>query len=139
MGGRTASPAQRKARLVIGLLDSSIVIDLLRKYPPADNWLHSQGQLGVTRVVWWEVIEGAPDKSRQQRALKLLTRFTLVELTVPDMIWATNALIRVNLSHNVDAFDCLIASVSYRLQLPLYTTNMKHFVPLLDALAQRPY
>ena len=124
---------------MIGMLDSSIVVDLLRKYPPANNWLHSQGNLGVTRVVWWEVVQGAQDKMRQQRTLMLLSRFVLVELTALDMIWATNALIRFNLSHNVDIFDCLIAAVGNRLQLPLYTTNLKHFLPLIGSLAQSPY
>jgi hypothetical protein len=28
---------------------------------------------------------------------------------------------------------------SYRLQLPLYTRNLKHFAPLLGKLAQEPY
>jgi predicted nucleic acid-binding protein len=124
---------------MIGLLDSSVVIDVLREHPPAENWLKSQGQLGVTRIVWLEVIEGAFNKRKQREALKLLRRFALVELTTPDMIWAVNTLIRTNLGYNVDAFDCLIASVSHRLQLPMYTTNMKHFTPLLGSLAQRPY
>jgi predicted nucleic acid-binding protein len=43
------------------------------------------------------------------------------------------------LSHGVGIMDCLIASVSYRLQVPLYTRNLKHFTPLLGALAQTPY
>jgi hypothetical protein len=28
---------------------------------------------------------------------------------------------------------------SYRLQLPLYTRNLKHFAPLLGKLAREPY
>lgn len=125
--------------MVSGLLDSAIVVDLLRKYQPSENWLRMQGILGITRVVWWEIIEGAPDKIRQQRAIKLLNRFQLVELSAGDMAWATNMHIRWHLSDDIDIFDCLIASVSYRLQLPLYTTNIKHFTPILSALAQRPY
>lgn len=40
---------------------------------------------------------------------------------------------------NVDAFDCLVAALSFRLQLPLYTRNLKYFAPLLGHLAQQPY
>jgi predicted nucleic acid-binding protein len=35
--------------------------------------------------------------------------------------------------------DCLIASTAGRLGLPLFTRNLKHFVPLIDPLAQAPY
>jgi predicted nucleic acid-binding protein len=45
--------------MVAGLLDTSVVVDLLRQHPPAEQWLQQQGQLGVTRIVWLEIIEGA--------------------------------------------------------------------------------
>ena len=35
--------------------------------------------------------------------------------------------------------DLLIAAPSQRLQLPLYTHNLKHLSPLLGTLAQKPY
>lgn len=34
---------------------------------------------------------------------------------------------------------CLIAAPSARLKIPLFTRNLKHLVPLLDALAVEPY
>jgi len=54
-------------------------------------------------------------------------------------VWATEQLIVFNLSHNIDVFDCLIAAVSHRLQIPLYTRNLRHFEPLLGPLARPPY
>ena len=121
------------------LLDSSVLVDLLRGYEMAQTWIASQNNPGVSRVVWLEVIEGALDKNDQRQALRLLNQFELVEMMVEDFEWATRRLIRFNLSHNVEAMDCLIAAPSQRLQLPLYTPNMKHFVPLLGALARQPY
>lgn len=115
------------------------LLDLLREYPPADAWLARQGQLGITRIVWLEVIEGAQTRAKQEEALKFLRRFEPIELTPSDLIWATEQLTRLRLSHEIDSYDCIIASVSYRLQLPLYTTNLKHFSPLLGSLAQSPY
>ncbi|HVU12984.1 MAG TPA: PIN domain-containing protein [Phototrophicaceae bacterium] len=125
--------------MVVGLLDTSVVIDLLRQHSPADRWLAQQGQLGITRIVWLEVIEGAQSRYKQEEALKLLKRFDLVELTTSDLAWATEQLIRLRLNYEIDSFDCIIASASYRLQFPLYTTNLKHFTPLLGKLAQAPY
>jgi predicted nucleic acid-binding protein len=126
--------------MVSGLLDTSIIVDNLRSYPPAVNWLaNNPTQLGITHIVRLEVIEGAKDKQGQQRSLTLLNDFEQIELTTSDLIWASEQLLRFHLSHNVSSFDCLIASASFRLGLPLYTINLKHFTPLLGTLAQKPY
>lgn len=125
--------------MVKALVDTSVIVDMIRGYLPAQNWYLSQSGLGVSRGVWLEVMEGVENSRAQRDALKLLRRFELVELTTADTIWATQQLITFYLSHNIDAFDCLIASASFRLQLPLYTRNLKHFTPLIGSLAQRPF
>lgn len=122
--------------MAAAFLDTSVIIDLLRGYPPAHLWYAAQHDPGVCRIVWMEIIEGLEDGNAQRQALKLLRRFELVELTTVDIIWATEKLLVFNLSHNIDAFDCLIASVNQRMQLPLYTRNLKHSVPLIGELAQ---
>lgn len=43
------------------------------------------------------------------------------------------------LTHGVTSQDCLIAAVAYRLQLPLYTHNLKDMVPLIGTLALKRY
>jgi predicted nucleic acid-binding protein len=125
--------------MVSGLLDSSVVIDILRGYTPATDWLVTQAHIGLTYFVWLEVIEGAQDKRAQSRALLLLRRFEIVENTQTDLHWAVNQLLQYGLSHSVEAFDCLIASVHPRLEVPLFTRNLKHFRPLLGSLAVNPY
>ncbi len=125
--------------MVAGLVDANVIIDELRKYPPAETWLQGQNYLGISRAVYLEVIQGAVTKIEQRRAIKLMNRFQFIELIDADFKWATDQLIRFNLSHNIDAFDCLIAAPAHRLQLPLYTRNLKHFAPLLGNLAQQPY
>jgi len=46
---------------------------------------------------------------------------------------------RFQFSHHIGKDDCLIAAVAYRLQLPLYTHNLKDMTPLLGNLAVKPY
>jgi predicted nucleic acid-binding protein len=77
---------------VIGLLDTSIIVDLLREHKPAELWLQSQGQLGVARTVWIEILEGAPNLRKQREAIKLLKHFDLIEHSLEDWIWATRML-----------------------------------------------
>jgi predicted nucleic acid-binding protein len=127
--------------MVKALLDTNIIVDLLRKHTVAEKWLTTvnQSDLSLTRIVWLEVIEGASSQIEQNRALKLLNDFEIVELTVSDVEWATRQFIKYRLSHQIEAFDCLIAGPSYRLRLPLYTRNVQDFTPLLGTLAQQPY
>jgi predicted nucleic acid-binding protein len=125
--------------MVSGLLDTSVLIDLLRLHPPAQTWLHGQNTLGVTPIVWLEIIQGAQNKVSQVKAINLLKVFEQVELTSEDCAWAIQQATRFTLSHSVGSLDCLIASTSHRLNVPLYTGNLKHFKPMLGGLAHKPY
>jgi predicted nucleic acid-binding protein len=125
--------------VVAGLVDSSILIDILRNYAPAPAWLNQQGQLGITRIVWLELLEGAENKLKQQQAVLLLKKFLVIPITDSDMEWAVEKMTKFGLVYNIDTFDCLIASVHPRLNLPLYTRNIKHFKPLIGPLAVVPY
>lgn len=125
--------------MVTGLLDTDILVDLLRLHPPAQTWFAAQNQLGVVSIVWIELLQGATNKTAQLKALRLLRALPLVEFEQGDFEWAVQTLLKYHLSHSLMGFDALIAAVSYRLQVPLYTRNLKHFTPVLGNLAQNPY
>jgi predicted nucleic acid-binding protein len=97
------------------------LVDLLRKYPPAYQWLKTQPALGVPSIAWMELIFGAQNKLAQQQCLNVLGLFDVVPLQEPDNSWAMNQLLKFRLGYNVGISDCLIASISSRLQLPVYT------------------
>ncbi len=86
-----------------------------------------------------EVIAGAQNKLEQHKASQFLKQFTLTYPIQADIEWAMKQFRAYRLGHNVGILDCLIAASSYRLQLPLFTRNLKHFTPLLGGLAQQPY
>lgn len=125
--------------MVAYLLDTSVVVDLLRKYPPARAWILGQVDVAVSSTVWLEVLDGIQTRLAEISALRTLRGFTRIDPIPVDYDWAITQTIRFKLSHNVGANDCLIAAVSYRLQVPLFTRNLKHFGPMLGTLAQRPY
>lgn len=123
-----------------GLLDTVVIVDLLRGHPPAVSWLKEQSEpLGVSPVVWLEAIEGAASRLDQEKAVRLLSRFGRIEVAPSDFDWAIRESLTLRLSHNVDVMDCLIAASAKRLLLPLFTRNLKHFRPLIGPLAVRPY
>lgn len=80
-----------------------------------------------------EVIYGAPSKRVQTATKAVLTRFDMAYLTEADMDWAMQQLLTYRLSHGIAIMDCLIASVSYRLQIPLYTHNVRDMTILLGS------
>lgn len=84
-------------------------------------------------------MEGANNKANQAQCKHLLGQFDVLYLTPTDQRWAMQQLERFQFSHHIGRNDCLIASVAYRLQLPLYTHNLKDMTPLIGNLAVKPY
>ena len=126
--------------MVDALLDTAIIIDLLREYEPAAEWIASQDQaFGVTKFARMEIIEGCINNQGLRRALRILKPFEIIPIAVQDIDWVHDKLAEFRLSHNVDPFDCLIAATPFRLQIPLYTRDLKHFTPLIGELAIQPY
>ena len=127
--------------MVTALVETNVVVDLLRRYSPAVTWLGDQRQekLGVTPIIWMQVVTGGMNKAERLRAAEVMAEFEMIYLTEADLKWAMEAQMTYELSRGVGMMDCLIASVSHRLEIPLYTHNLKHFAPLLSGLAQKPY
>ncbi|MBX3085454.1 MAG: hypothetical protein KF716_27715 [Anaerolineae bacterium] len=125
--------------MIDAVLDTTVVLHLFRKYQPAINWFNNQQRYGVTSTTWLEVMEGASSKAHQTDCKSLLNQFELIYLTSADQEWAMEQLAQFQFSHHIGKDDCQIASVAYRLQLPLYTHNLKDMMPMLGELAMKPY
>lgn len=127
--------------MVDGILDTSVIIDLLRGVEEAHTWFEQMGsaRLAVTPIIWMETLQGAVNKADQARAIRLLRRYALEHTTPDDHNWAIRQLIRFHLSHHVGYADLLIASVAARLDAPLYTLNVRHFDVLPGVRVVQPY
>jgi predicted nucleic acid-binding protein len=125
--------------MIDSLLDTSIIVDLLRAFAPAQQWVSAGGNHGVTATVWLEVLDGAQNARNAQQAVKMLEKFTRIDPTTDDYDQAIRLSLHYRLSHGAQSSDCLIAAVALRIQRPLFTANLKHFAPMLGAGAQRPY
>ena len=123
------------------IVDTSILVDLLRGFQPAGVWFEGLGQrrVAITPVVWMETIQGATDKVKRAHAIRFLRQFRIEHPTKDDNRWAMRQLARFHLSHSIHLQDTMIASVAVRLAVPLYTTNLKHFQPLPAVDAKKPH
>jgi predicted nucleic acid-binding protein len=128
--------------MVDGLVDTTVLIDVLRGYTSAITWLRttaSNFQFAISPIVYMELVAGAQNKTDYQNAARLADEFEMIFYNRADMRWAMQQLGKYRLSHNVGIGDCCIASLSARLRLPLYTQNMKHMQPLIGTFAIKPY
>jgi predicted nucleic acid-binding protein len=124
----------------IALVDTTVILHYFRNYPGSRAWVDSQPvRLSITSITWMEVMEGTSSKTNQAEARRILGKFRLLYVTRHDQLWAIQQLERFQFSHHIGKDDCLIASVAYRLQIPLYTHNLKDMTPLLGKLAIKPY
>jgi predicted nucleic acid-binding protein len=130
-------------RKIDGLLDTNILIELWRGKPDSLKWLAAQAAskatLGLPVLAYMEMIDGVQSKHQQKLTIELLRSYPVVHLTREDSKWAQEQHAKFKLSHNIGIGDALIAAPAARLKVPIYTLNTKHFSPLPDVTAIRPY
>lgn len=70
--------------MITAILDTTVILRLFRKYPPALNCLNNQQHYGIASITWLEVMEGASSKLNQVQCRSLLRQFELLLLTAAD-------------------------------------------------------
>ena len=127
--------------MTVAVLDTTVLIHLFRKDPTALNWFTSQSTtLSITPIGWMEFVGSAANKRAQADSLRLLSGLEMVYLTAADMNWAMQQMLVYHFSRGVGVMDCFNASVCDRLQVPIYTHNIKDYGKILPAnLVVKPY
>ena len=71
-------------------IDTSIIIDYLCRYAPAQAWLESETlqRFAITPLVWMETVQGAANNIEVKRAIRLLNQFSLEHPTPDDDLCA---------------------------------------------------
>ncbi|MEO0562928.1 MAG: hypothetical protein AAF125_12530 [Chloroflexota bacterium] len=90
-------------------------------------------------VTWLEVVEGTSSKANQTESERILSKFDTLYITRADQNWAMAQLKIFQFTHHIGMHDCLIAAVAHRLDVPLYTHNLRDMEPLVGDLAVKPY
>jgi hypothetical protein len=124
------------------LLDTDILIDLLRNFPPALKWfdtLPEDEYLWVSGYVLFELIQGCRNKAELESMQRELTNYGVVWLSPTDCDKALESFMNYRLSHNAGMLDMLISQTAISLGTPLYTFNQRHynFIPGIQTI--QPY
>jgi predicted nucleic acid-binding protein len=124
-----------------GLIDTNILIDILRGYPRAVKWAQSNPHitLWLPSIVRMEIVAGCNTKQELRDALNLMKPLKLVHITEVDSAWAMEKFELFHLSHKVEIADCFLAAMSIRLQLPVYTRNTKDLLVFKAVQIVNPY
>ncbi len=123
------------------VLDSDVMIDLLRKYPPAVQWLSTLGEeeIALPGFVVMELMQGCRNKAEQNRIERIAADFEVIWPTPESCDAALKSFSRYHLSHDVGLLDALIGQTVATLKLPLYTFNRKHYSVIPDLVLIEPY
>ncbi len=125
------------------LLDSDVLIDLLRRYTPAVDWfdaLHEDEELLVPGYVVMELIQGCRNRIEQDRVQRELVPFGVIWPSPKDCDLALEVFAEYRLSYNAGLLDVLIGQTAVAMGLPLYTFNQKHysFIPGMETVQPYP-
>ncbi len=112
------------------LLDSDVMIDLLRGYPPAITWFDSldeEEEIALPGFVVMELIQGCRNKAEQEQLQRAIAPYGVVWPLPKDCDRALEIFLKYRLSHGAGLLDVLIAQTALALDVPLHTLNQKHY------------
>ncbi len=123
------------------LLDTDVMVDVLRGYAPAIAWLTaaSDSEIGVPGLVAMELIQGCQNAREQKRIEKALNAYPLFWADPQDCDQALKNFAAQHLSHNLGLLDALIAQTAISMDAELATFNVKHYSVLEELKTTQPY
>ena len=124
------------------LLDSDVMINLFREYPPAKKWFDSIDDseiMSLSSFVVMELIQGCRNNLQLEKLQRDLAFYETVWLESENCEQALDVFIKYFLSHNAGLVDMLVGMTAMSLGVPLHTFNEKHyrFIPGLKTI--QPY
>jgi tRNA(fMet)-specific endonuclease VapC len=123
------------------LLDTDVMVDVLRGYEPAIAWLTvvSDSEIGVPGLVAMELIQGCQNAREQKRIEKALNAYPLFWAESQDCDHALKNFAAHHLSYNLGLLDALIAETALSMDAELATFNVKHYSVLKELKTIQPY
>lgn len=123
------------------LLDTDIMIDVLRGHDPAVTWLRvmQDQEIGLPGLVAMELMQGCQNVREQKRLEKHLNIFPLFWAGPEDCSRALKNFAAYRLSGQLGLLDTLIAETAIGLGAILATFNVKHYRVLVELKTIQPY
>lgn len=123
------------------LVDTDIMIDFLRNYPPAIEWLDSLGdeELALPGYVVMELVQGCTNKGDLRKLKQFIEDFDVLWPSPETCNDALEIFTKHNLSHHLGVLDALIGQTAVALDVPIHTFNRKHYAAIPGLVTIQPY
>ena len=123
------------------LLDTDVMIDVLRRFPPALAWLesHAAEEVILPGFVVLELLQGCRERVEQERVERIASRSHIVWPSNEACNAAVGTYAQFHRSHNLGFIDALIAHTALLFDLPLHTFNQKHYAVVSELRTIQPY
>ncbi len=119
------------------LLDTTVIIDFLRKDKKAIEYLSSLSSPTISIITEGEIYEGAISANELKILIKTLSNFTILPITEEISILGIGLLRQYRLSHGLHILDAIIAATATCSNLILKTGNYKNFQFIKDLQVEK--
>ncbi|MCX6375856.1 MAG: PIN domain-containing protein [Armatimonadetes bacterium] len=120
--------------------DTDVMVDLLRRFPPAMEWLGSlDDRLVLPGFVVMELIAGCKDRTEQRQVERIIRPFPITWPTREALNSALSVFADHHLGHAISMLDAVIGQTAAHLGLPLATFNRKHYSVIHGLKTVQPY
>ncbi|MBM4176820.1 MAG: type II toxin-antitoxin system VapC family toxin [Ignavibacteria bacterium] len=123
------------------LIDTDVMVDILREYPHAVKWLRSirDEEILLPGFVVMELIQGCKNKTEQRKIIKTLSFYRIEWPSSETCNNAMKVFADFHLQYNIGIIDVLIGQMAVELNLPLCTFNQKHYSCIPNISLSKPY
>lgn len=122
------------------MLDADILIDMLRKHPPAVLWFRGLTEWpAVPGLAAMEVIQGCRNAAEVRAVQKLVRPLPVIWPTEADCDRALADFTAFHLPHRLGLIDALIAACALGQAATLCSFNLKHYRVVAGMATEQPY
>jgi hypothetical protein len=122
------------------LIDSDILVDVLRRHPSATSWFASLDERpAISGFSAFELVAGCRDAVQLRHAKRFLSSFQVVWPDATGMEAMLGSFGSLRLSHSLGIIDALIAATALDRGLLLASFNTKHYTGISDLQLVQPY
>ena len=122
-------------------VDTDVMIDLLRQYPPAVAWLSKIGdeEIVLPGFVVMELIQGCRNRVEEKRLEKEIKSYGVVWPSPAMCDEALAVFVHYHRSHGLGILDALIGQMAVRLNVSMHTFNQSHYESIPNLKTVQPY
>jgi len=123
------------------LLDTDVLVDILRQHPTAQTWLQQEQShsIKLSGIVAMEIISGSRNKLEMERNHRFVSQFSTVWPTPSEFKRAYQLLMDYRLATGIGLPDCLVAATCLERNWQLYSFNLKHYRHIPNLNLRVPY